>query len=399
MLRPLKEKVQSELRHDLESRRGPLVAQVYCPFLWRHWATGWYTIRAIETRTIVLTDQRRYEHEWPWPEEFLVEWSFEGRPPHKLAEVDLFHLHNGWTATSRGLQLIEAFTDKRYVASFLGTDVNKHARLGENSERYRRLFETVEAAIVPCDFLTRKLIGLGCDERKVQVIPWGVEPSILPRKDRADFSPAGTLRVCMLARMIELKGIDVAIEAVDLAAAEASITLDVVGDGPERDRLLTKASKVNSRHRAEVVRIHGDGNTMPAHVYAMEVLKNSDCLVNCSRPMPDGSEETMSIAMIEAQMVGVPVIAFWCGGAAEIVQHDETGWLAKFPEDNRSGNYEEASSEGLADALVRLSFDRDNRVRMGTTAAKQARQRFSTSMVAEAFDRLYGEVAAGGHGA
>ena len=107
----------------------------------------------------------------------------------------------------------------------------------------------------------------------------------------------------------------------------------------------------------------------------------------------------MSIAMIEAQMVGIPVIAFWCGGAAEIVEHDATGWLARFPEDTRTGNYEEASAEGLADALVRLSFDRDNRIRMGTAAAKHARQKFSTSVAAAAFDRLYGEVAAGGGGA
>jgi glycosyltransferase involved in cell wall biosynthesis len=383
----------------LQARSGPLVAQVHCPFLWRHWATGWYTQRALRTRTIVLTDKRQYEDEWPWPTEFLVEWDFEGSPPAELADVDLFHLHNGWTATSRGLELMEALRDKRYVVSFLGTDVNKHARLEGNAEKYRSLFATADAAVAPNAFLAGRLIELGCDESKIRVIPPGVEPSILPRKDPATFSPVGALKVCMLARMIELKGIDLAIEAVGLAAEEASVTLDVVGEGPERERLETKAAEVNSRHSAEVIRIHGDGSLIPSHSYAMEVLKRSDCLVNSSRAMSDGSEETMSVALIEAQMAGIPVIASWCGGASEIVEHDETGWLAKFPEDNRSGNYEEASSEGLANALVRLSFDRDNRVRMGTAAAKQARQRFSTSVVAETFDRLYGEVAAGGDGA
>jgi glycosyltransferase involved in cell wall biosynthesis len=97
-------------------------------------------------------------------------------------------------------------------------------------------------------------------------------------------------------------------------------------------------------------------------------------------------------------MAGIPVIASWCGGASEIVEHDETGWLAKFPEDTRTGNYEEASPEGLAEAMVRLAFDRDKRVGMGTAAGKQARELFSTSVVAAAFDRLYGEVAAGDDG-
>jgi glycosyltransferase involved in cell wall biosynthesis len=390
------EQVQADLLRDLRARSGPLVAQVHCPFLWRHWATGWYTQRALRTRTIVLTDKRQYEDEWPWPREFLVEWDFEGGPPAELADVALFHLHNGWTGTSRGLELMEALPDKRYVVSFLGTDVNKHAHLEGNLERYRELFATVYAAVAPNQFLAARLTELGCDENKIRVIPPGVEPTILPRKDPVSFSPPGALKVCMLARMIKLKGIDLAIEAAGIAAEEASVTLDVVGDGPERERLVTKAAEVNSRHRAEVIRIHGDGSAMPSHSYAMEVLKRSDCLVNSSRAMPDGSEETMSVALIEAQMAGIPVIASWCGGAAEIVHHDRTGWLAKLPDDKRDGDYEEATPEGLADALVRLSFDRDNRIRMGTAAAEQARQLFSTSVIAEAFDFLYREVAARG---
>jgi colanic acid/amylovoran biosynthesis glycosyltransferase len=381
--------VEAALHRDLEGRTGPLVAQVHSPFLWRHWATGWYTLRALRTRSIVLTDRRQHADEWPWPTDFLVEWDFEGKPPEGLSAVDIFHLHNGWTATSHGLELIDAYPEKPYVASFLGTDVNKHAQLGENGPRYRRLFETISAAVVPCEFLAGKLIGLGCDETKIRVIPWGVEPSILPRKDPAAFSPAGTLRVCMLARMIELKGIDVAIAAAGLAAEKANVTLDVVGEGPERNRLLTIAGKVNSHHGAEVIRIHGDGNAIPSHTYAMGVLKQSDCLLNSSRRMPDGSEETMSIAMIEAQMMGLPVVATWCGGATEIVHHDRTGWLAKLPDDDRRGDYEEGTPEGLADALVRLSFDRDNRIRMGTAGAEMAGRRFSTSVVAESFDRLY----------
>jgi glycosyltransferase involved in cell wall biosynthesis len=365
---------------------------VYSPFLWRHHATGWYTLRALGTRTLVLTDRREHEQEWPWPDESLVEWDFEGSAPSRLAEVDLFHLHNGWTATSRGLELIDELPDKRYLASFLGTDVNKHAHLPGNAEKYRRLFEKVDAVVALAEFLAAKLIDLGCPESKIVVIPPGVEPSILPRKSPADFSPAGTLRVCMLARMIELKGIDVAIEATDLAAQEARVSLDVVGDGPERDRIHELASEVNSRHGGEIVRIHSDGAAMAPHRDAMDVLKGSDCLVNCSRRLPDGSEETMSVAMIEAQMVGVPVIAFWCGGAAEIVRQDETGWLARFPEDEAVAGYDEASPQGLATALVRLAVDREARIRMGCAAAERARSLFSTSVVAGALDRLYREL-------
>jgi glycosyltransferase involved in cell wall biosynthesis len=393
MLRRLKESVEVELRHDLETRRGSLVAQVYCPFLWRHWATGWYTLRALNTRTIVVTDRRQYEEEWPWPAEFLVEWDFKSSPPSSLADVGIFHLHNGWTATGRGLDVIATFPDKRCVASFIGTDANKHARIEGNGEKYRRLFDAIHAAVVPCEFLASRLVRLGCDESKLRVIPWGVEPSTLPRKDPADFSAVGTLKVCMLARMIELKGIDVAIEAADLAAAEARVTLDVVGDGPERERLVALADSTNARHSREVVRIHGDGQTMLSHSYAMDVLRRADCLVNCSRPMPDGAEETLSIAMIEAQMAGLPVVAFWCGGAADIVEHEGTGWLATFPEDGRDGDYEEATAEGLAAALVRLAGDRDKRVQMGSAAARRARPRFSTAVVAATLDSLYRQLA------
>jgi colanic acid/amylovoran biosynthesis glycosyltransferase len=373
---------------DLRSRTGPRVAQVYSPFLWRHWATGWYTITALRTPTVVLTDRRQHEQEWPWPPEFLVEWDFEGEPPERLADVDVFHFHNGWTATSRGPGLMARFPEKRYVASFIGTDANRHARLDPANERkYRELLEALDAAVAPCEFMVEKLIRLGCDADKIHVIPWAVEPSILPRKEPADFSPTGTLRVCMLARMIELKGIDVAIEAVRIAAGDADVTLDVVGDGPERARLLAQADEVNRRRGAVIVTIHGDGGAMSAHEEAINVLRRSDCLVNSSRRMPDGAEETLSVAMIEAQMAGLPVLAFNCGGAADIVRQDETGRLLEFPE--------ETTPDRLAQAMVHLATERETRVRMGAAAAERARRLFSTSVVAAAFDRLYVELAEG----
>jgi glycosyltransferase involved in cell wall biosynthesis len=375
---------ESELRRDLEARVSPLVGHVFSPFLWRPAATDWYTLSALRTKALVVTDRREQEDQWPWPPELLVEWDVERSIPGRFADVDLFHLHNGWTATSLGLELIGALPKSRFVVTFVGTDVNRHAHLEGNGERYRRLFEAVRVVVAPCEFLAQKLTALGCDAGKIRIIPWGVDPDLLTPKDPAAFSPGGVLRVCMLARMIELKGIDVAIEAVSLAAEEADVKLDVVGDGAERDRLLALTEEVNARHGRHLVRLHGDGDAMPRHADALEVLGASDCLVNCSRRMPDGPEETMSVAMLEAQMAGLPVIATRCGGSAEAVIDGETGRLAAA----------DASPAEIARLLVGLALDRSGRIELGARAARRARRLFATSVVASAHDSLYGEVAA-----
>ena len=91
--------------------------------------------------------------------------------------------------------------------------------------------------------------------------------------------------------------------------------------------------------------------------------------------------EGLPLAVIEAMMRGLPVIASRIGGNPEAVEDGETGLLVP-PGDARA----------LAEVLARILRDRPLRDRMGAAGRRRAVERFEASTSLDAYLRLYGEV-------
>jgi glycosyltransferase involved in cell wall biosynthesis len=112
------------------------------------------------------------------------------------------------------------------------------------------------------------------------------------------------------ARLVPLKGIDVALDA--LAHLAPDVHLVIAGDGPLRDALATHASRVPSRHRVSLLGTVDD-------VRRDELLACAHAVLIPSRSVGGRSEGTPLIA-IEALAAGVPVIASRVGGLPELAQ-------------------------------------------------------------------------------
>jgi glycosyltransferase involved in cell wall biosynthesis len=355
----------------------PLTCQVYCPFLWPLWPTGWYTLRALRTPTLVLTNERQCREQWPWPDDGVVEWDFSGETPDRLREVQVVHVHTGWTLSSVGLELQRRLAGAAFVATVIGTDVNVHACAEEVNPLYRSFFERAHAIVAISEFLARKLELVGCPPERIRVIPLAVEPGALAVKRPEEFSPAGTLRACIVARLIDWKGIEDAMHATALARRlGADVTLDVIGVGPKRDELAALAAELGPF----ITLRSSDDET--AHSAAMATLAKADCVLNCSRRLADGSEESLGVSLIEGQTIGLPALAFASGGVGEIVVDGETGMLL------------EPTAEALAHAMAALADDRDRRVELGARGRAEAIRRFSARVVAGRLEELYREAAA-----
>jgi glycosyltransferase involved in cell wall biosynthesis len=110
-------------------------------------------------------------------------------------------------------------------------------------------------------------------------------------------------------RLSHEKGLDTLLEA---AISLPELPLLIVGDGPERDRLKAKAAHaphiqwLGFNPRSEVI-------PLLAHASAMI--------------LPSEWYENLPVSIIEAQMMGTPVITANIGGLPEMVQHQQTGWL------------------------------------------------------------------------
>jgi glycosyltransferase involved in cell wall biosynthesis len=90
--------------------------------------------------------------------------------------------------------------------------------------------------------------------------------------------------------------------------------------------------------------------------------------------------EGMPIALIEAQLAGIPVVATDVGSNSEVIANRETGFVVS------------KSASEIADAINLLAGDSDLRAAFGKAAVVRARSVFSPEKMIAAHADLYREV-------
>lgn len=151
------------------------------------------------------------------------------------------------------------------------------------------------------------------EESKIEVIPPGVAPDVFEaRVDEEEFramfaAPEERLVVCG-GRLSPEKGVDVAIEAVGrLARRGLRARLVVVGEGDEGGALRERAGR------------HGDAVHFAGHVGPLvlsALYRVADVCVVPSR------YEAFGLAILEARLHGLPVVASDCAGNVEASSDD-----------------------------------------------------------------------------
>ncbi len=194
---------------------------------------------------------------------------------------------------------------------------------------------------------------VGLPAEKLAVVPYGLdEPPAAWGSNELEL-PEGKL-VVAISRLVRQKGLDVAVEA--LAGIDA--TLVVLGEGPERARLEALA-------RARGVRLLLPGRVGDVAV----VLRRADVLVHPAR------WEGFGLALLEAMLCGLPVVASRVSSIPEIVVDGETGVLV--PPDDPAA---------LAAALTRVLAAPG---RLGANGLARARSEFSVAAMAERTVQIY----------
>jgi len=200
----------------------------------------------------------------------------------------------------------------------------------------------------------------GLPPGSVRTIHHGVPD--LPRNPVA--RPSSGFVLGSVGRLDRQKGLDVLVDA--LPSIPDAFAL-LVGDGPERDDLLRRATAAGVADRLRVTGWRQD---------ARDFLTALDLFVLPSR------FEGFPQAVVEAMLAELPVVASDVGSVSEAVVHGETGLLVP-PNDARA----------LAEAVRRLQDDPDLRRKMGLRARAIALEEFSLSRMARAYEALYAEVA------
>jgi glycogen(starch) synthase len=181
---------------------------------------------------------------------------------------------------------------------------------------------------------------------------------------------AGVFRFAYLGRLVDTKGVSIALRALARvqAARPGSCRLSIAGDGPERPVLEAEAGTLGltSDHVAFAGWIAPDAN----HAW----LRQADAVL-----VPSTWEEPFGLVAVQAALAGRPVIASRVGGLAEIVVDGVTGWLVPG-----------ADPDALAARMLACIDSPDRGRSIGDRARNHALATFTMDRCRSDYDRLYG---------
>jgi glycosyltransferase involved in cell wall biosynthesis len=204
--------------------------------------------------------------------------------------------------------------------------------------------------------------GIGRPEQYKTVYS-GIDLKKFATADPAEL-PGEGLRITMVGRLVEGKGLGVLLDAVAVLD-RPDLTVCVVGDGPERESF---EADVRQRGLGDVVHTLGYRDDIGS------ILAASDVFVLAS--FREGTPRVIT----EAMASGLPVVATDIAGIPEQVTDGENGYLVPT-----------GDPDALADRLARLLDEPERRETFGAASREHA-ERFSTKKMVADLDAVYRDV-------
>ena len=274
----------------------------------------------------------------------------------------------------------------RIAAKFAGVDRVVHMPHGHNfygyfgrtmstivvwSERFASKFTDrliVLTELEKKDYVCRNIIA----ENKIVVVPSGQELDefkIFRTVDRHFKRSSLDIKddqkvIAMVSRLAPVKGPDLFIKAAEiLLKKRKDVLFLLVGDGELHEELQEYVILNNLDEHVRFLGWHDD---------ALEIIFISDVILQPSR------NEAVGRTLIEAQLLGVPVVASRVGGIPEIILEGKTGDLFSLGDMN-----------DLISKLNKLLDDEGYRSQISVEAKKWAEENFSAEVMIEKIKQTY----------
>ncbi len=225
--------------------------------------------------------------------------------------------------------------------------------------KYSRILNTFSEYIITESYCERnRLVSYGVDIRKVRVVSNSVDMNRFSTKRtnavlRDEYKiPDSCFCFGIVARLSREKRHSDFIAAAKIVHGKKPDTrFFIVGDGPEKERILKEAEGCE-----EFIFTTGSRNDIP------DILKSLDCFVLNSEV------ESLPLSIREAMSMSLPVIATDVGGIREAVLHGITGLVV--PSKN---------SELLAEAMIQMAENKELAIQYGEAGHSLCMSNFELS--------------------
>ncbi len=304
-------------------------------------------------------------------------------PPYSLAlavaihdrtlkhELDLVHVHyaiphatSAWIAR----EMLQGERELPIVTSLHGTDITLVGQHPSFQAITQFSLQQSDGLITPSEFLRQKTHrDFGVPAEEIQVINNFVDTEVFRRGKepchRSSLAPGGEKIVMHISNFREMKRVPDVVEVFARISETVPARLILVGDGPERPRVV---------QRVEELGVGGKVLFLGKHQSVDELLRCADLFLMPSRL------ESFGLAILEALSCGAPVISTRAGGIPEVVTDGESGFL--FPV---------GAVEEMAELGTRLLTDDAFWQRTSQAARTIAVERFSHEGIITQYEEYY----------
>lgn len=253
------------------------------------------------------------------PKYKLLQRTYYGVIPPNLEQFDIIFSQFGYCGQhfARILKHIPEQSRPKLVTYFRGADITKYLKL--DPHRYDELFKIGSLFFVVCDYFKNLLIRAGCDPSKIKVLHSSIDCDAFYFKP-PKWNPEETYNIITVARLVEKKGIDYAIRAIDLIRKiHPNIHYYIIGEGEMHSELENLVKRLNLKKHVTFL------GRLQEHAIIV-LLHKSHVFLLPSITAENGDQEGIPNAAKEAMACGLPVILTDHAGNSELVI-PESGFL------------------------------------------------------------------------
>jgi glycosyltransferase involved in cell wall biosynthesis len=291
------------------------------------------------------------------------------RQEHCVHPFDLIHAHAPLPC-GHAAALLSRELGVPFVISVHGLDAYSSVQVRGPAGRWCRrissmVYRSARRVICISEHVRAEVFNGTGNCSNTSVVYNGVDTAVfLPDDEDEACNPV----ILSIGNLIPIKGHDLLLRAVArLKTKHPGLSCDIVGDGPERARLLALASQLKV---SDSVRLLG----RQSRASVARLLQRCTIFALPSR------YEGLGCVYLEAMSAGKPVIGCRGQGIAEIIQHGVNGCLV-----------ESDDLQGLSTAISDLLENETLRKRIGDAARRTVLQGLTLAHQAERLTRVYEE--------
>lgn len=296
----------------------------------------------------------------------IYRFFYAGYLAHRLKQHEVQHVHVHFAHVPTDIAM--------YATHMIGITFSVTAHANDIFERGWLLVQKVERSsffATISEFNKRYLIEQKkVDASKLRVIRCGVDTLQFKTKPVSEIT--SPVVVGVLGRLVEKKGIDTLIRSMALLVESGvTIQLNIAGSGPLEQTLIDRVQQLGLQQSVHFL------GALP-HTAVPEFLASLDLFVLPCKQDANGDMDGIPVVLMEAMMLGVPVISTSLSGIPELVIDDVTGLLAQ--PDN---------SDELAQKITMLLNDQTLLNRLRSNAIEKVENEFSQHVNARRLDQLF----------